>query len=1564
MAPSRREGVACSTAVSHPNEAYPHRNVQNTSAKLIGLPQRQGLYDPQFEHDACGVGFVAHLKGRQSHDIVEQGLQILRNLDHRGACGCEANTGDGAGILMQMPHEFLAEVCAQAGIELPPAGQYGVAMLFLPPHRVARRNLEMTFEKIVRAEGLTFLGWRTVPTDNSSLGETAVASEPIMRMAFIGRRPDLKDTLAFERRLYVARKRTYNEIRCSTVEGAEYWYVCSMSSQTLVYKGMLMPEQVSKYFSDLNHPRMKTALALVHSRFSTNTFPSWDRAHPYRLLAHNGEINTLRGNVNWMYAREALFETNAFGDDLSKILPVVNPNGSDSAMFDNVLELLVLAGRPLPQAMMMMIPEPWENHESMPPEKRAFYEYHSCLMEPWDGPASIAFTDGSQIGAVLDRNGLRPSRYYVTKDELVIMASEAGVLPVAPENVLLKGRLQPGRMFLVDMKEGRIIADEELKQRYASAQPYQQWLDANHVLLGDLPEPPKVEATDHNTVLQRQKVFGYTFEDQRFILGPMANDGVQPLGSMGNDVPLAVLSHQPQLLYSYFKQLFAQVTNPPIDPIREEIVTSTETMLGTEGNLLDPQPESCRMIKLDGPLLSNEELEKLRHVDRPGFKATTLPILFPVADGAGGLEKAMSVLCHAADKAIAGGANILVLSDRGVSKELAPIPALLASAGLHHHLIREGTRTRIGLVLESGEPREVHHFALLIGYGCGAINPYLAYESLDDMIRQGLLNGMDHQAAIKKYIKAAVKGVVKTMAKMGISTVASYRGAQIFEAVGLNSSVVDKHFTWTPSRIEGVDLEGLAREVLFRHQEAFADRSGNGHVLDVGGQYQWRKDGEYHLFNPESIHALQHAVRDGNYEDYKRYALMVNEQSRNYCTLRGLLEFKVNREPVPLDEVEPIEAITRRFKSGAMSYGSISQEAHETLAIAMNRIGGRSNTGEGGEDPERYVWTNDHGDSKNSAIKQVASGRFGVTSHYLSQARELQIKMAQGAKPGEGGELPGKKVYPWIAKVRGTTAGVGLISPPPHHDIYSIEDLAELIHDLKNANRRARVSVKLVSEVGVGTIAAGVAKAHADVVLISGHDGGTGASPLSSIKHAGLPWELGVAETHQTLVLNKLRSRIYLETDGQLKTGRDVAIATLLGAEEFGFATAPLVAMGCIMMRVCHLNTCPVGVATQNPRLRKHFMGKPEHVVSFLRFIAQELREIMAQLGFRTLNEMVGRTDVLEPRKAVDHWKARGLDFSKILYQPEVEPEVGRYRQIDQEHGLEKSLDLTKLLALCKPAIERGESVRAELPITNVHRVVGTITGNELTRKWGANGLPDDTIHVKFNGSAGQSFGAFVPKGMTLELEGDANDYFGKGLSGGRLILYPPRASTFVAEDNIIVGNVAFYGATKGEAYIRGMAGERFCVRNSGVDAVIEAVGDHGCEYMTGGKVVILGPTGRNFAAGMSGGIAYVLDEAGDFESHCNLALVALEELEEPSEMEELRLQIKRHADYTQSQRAFKILALWDDYVPKFVKVMPKDYKRVLVSMKRIQDQGLSGDDAIMAAFEENVRDVARVGGG
>ncbi len=1371
--------------------------------------------------------------------------------------------------------------------------------------------------------------------------------------------------MRFERKLFVIRKRAEQSIRYSgKVPGGQMFYVCSLSYKTLIYKGMLTPAQVEEYFPDLSQASMVTALALVHSRFSTNTFPSWDRAHPYRVLAHNGEINTLRGNINWMHARQALFASKLLGDDVQKIIPVIDTDGSDSAMFSNCLEMLSMTGRDMAHAVMMMIPEPWENHESMDPEKRAFYEYHSCLMEPWDGPASIAFTDGNQIGAVLDRNGLRPSRYYVTKDDLVIMASEAGVLPIDPERVARKGRLQPGRMFLVDLKEGRIIADEELKKRYTSAHPYQQWLDQNHVLLKDLPEPPELQEADHKTVLQRQKAFGYTFEDLRFLIGPMANDGVQPLGSMGNDTPLAVLSNKPQLIYNYFKQLFAQVTNPPIDPIREEIVTSTETMLGSEGNLLEPRPESARIIRLEHPLLTNEELEKLRHVDRSGFRAITLPILFNVADGPAGLERAMDALFATADKAIQEGNNIIILSDRGVNAHLARIPALLATAGLHHHLIRRGTRTRIGLVLESGEPREVHHFALLIGYGCGAINPYMAYETLDDMIREGLLTGLDHKTAVKKYIKAAVKGVVKTMAKMGISTVASYRGAQIFEAVGLNSSVIDKYFTWTPSRIQGVGIETLAEEVLRQHAEAFGERDARGDVLEAGGQYQWRKDGEFHLFNPESIHKLQAAARLNSYPLYQEFAAMINEQSQHYCTLRGLLEFKTGRKPVPIEEVESVEAITRRFKSGAMSYGSISQEAHEALAIAMNRLGGRSNTGEGGEDPARYTWTNDQGDSKNSAIKQVASGRFGVTSHYLSQARELQIKMAQGAKPGEGGELPGKKVYPWIAKVRGTTAGVGLISPPPHHDIYSIEDLAELIHDLKNANREARISVKLVSEVGVGTIAAGVAKAHADVVLISGYDGGTGASPLSSIKHAGLPWELGLAETHQTLVLNKLRSRIYVETDGQLKTGRDVVVATLLGAEEFGFATAPLVALGCIMMRVCHLNTCPVGVATQDPRLRKNFTGAADHVVNYMRFIAREMREIMASLGFRTVAEMVGRTDVLEPRKAVDHWKARGLDLSPILYQPQVGPEVGRYRQIEQDHGLEKSLDLTRILELCRPAIERGEKVTAELEIQNIHRVVGTITGNEISKRYGANGLPDGTIHLKFNGSAGQSFGAFVPRGMTLELEGDANDYFGKGLSGGRLILYPSRNSTFTPEENIIVGNVAFYGATGGEAFIRGMAGERFCVRNSGVNAVVEAVGDHGCEYMTGGRVVVLGPTGRNFAAGMSGGIAYVLDEAGDFENRCNLQLVALEEIEEPSEIEELRLLIKRHADYTHSQRAFKILALWEEFAPRFVKVMPRDYKRVLLSLKKIEEQGLSGDDAIMAAFEENARDVARVGGG
>jgi glutamate synthase (ferredoxin) len=1522
------------------------------------------LYDPQFEHEACGVGFVVNIKGRKSHTIIEQALQMLLNLDHRGACGCEANTGDGAGILLQTPHAFFKEVTRSAGFSLPSAAEYGVGMVYMPHDPAQRAECETIFAGIVGEEGQRILGWRTIPTSNDSLGATAKASEPFMRQVFVGRNAALTDDLAFERKLYIIRKRAENAIRYSgKVRGGEYFYLASLSFKTVVYKGMLMPAQVAPYYPDLTHPAMETALALVHSRFSTNTFPSWNRAHPYRYLAHNGEINTLRGNINWMHAGQSHFESDLFGDDIKKILPIINTDGSDSAMFDNCLELLVMAGRELPHAMMMMIPEPWENHESMSPEKRAFYEYHSCLMEPWDGPASIAFTDGTKIGAVLDRNGLRPSRYYVTKDDMVIMASEAGVLPIEPERVAYKGRLQPGRMFLVDTEQGRIVADEELKNRFAFEHPYQQWLDEHHVLLENLPDPGFRSEPGHQTVMQRQQAFGYTFEDLRFIVGPMANDGVQPLGSMGTDTPLAVLSEKPQLLYNYFKQLFAQVTNPPIDPIREEIITSTETMVGSRGGLLKPVPQSCALIKLKHPILTNEELEKLRHVDHRGFQATTLPIVFKAADGARGLERALDKLFEETDRAIVRGANILVLSDRGLSRENAPIPALLAVSGLHHHLIRAGTRSRVGLVLESGEPREVHHFALLIGYGCSAINPYVAFETLDDMIREGLLTNLDHKTAVKKYIKAAVKGVVKTMAKMGISTIQSYRGAQIFEAVGLNSALVDKYFTWTPSRIEGIGLEVLADEVLKRHAHAFPERQVNGATLDPGGQYQWRSDGEFHLFNPQSIHKLQISCRLGSYKVFQEYADLINRQAKNLCTLRGLLDFQWAESPIPIEEVEPVEIIVKRFKTGAMSYGSISKEAHEALAIAMNRLGGKSNTGEGGEDPDRYVPL-PNGDSKNSAIKQVASGRFGVTSQYLVNARELQIKMAQGAKPGEGGELPGRKVYPPIAKTRGTTAGVGLISPPPHHDIYSIEDLAELIHDLKNSNRDARISVKLVAEVGVGTIAAGVAKAHADVVLISGHDGGTGASPLSSIKHAGAPWELGLAETHQTLVMNNLRSRIYVETDGQLKTGRDVAVAALLGAEEFGFATAPLVVLGCIMMRVCHLNTCPVGVATQDPRLRERFAGNPDHVINFMRFIAQELREIMARLGFRTVNEMIGRTDKLVPWKAIEHWKAKGLDLTPILHRPEAGPEVGRYRQIDQDHGLDKSLDVTRLLDICEPAIERGERVHADLPIRNVNRVVGTIVGSEITKKWGPNGLPEDTVHIKFNGSAGQSFGAFIPKGMRLELEGDANDYFGKGLSGGRIIVYPPKESTFVAEENIIIGNVALYGATAGEIFVRGVAGERFAVRNSGVNAVVEAVGDHGCEYMTGGRVIVLGKTGRNFAAGMSGGIAYVLDEAGDFNRRVNLQLVGLEKLADTDEIEEVWKMIQRHQTCTKSERAAKVLANWGGMVPKFVKVIPHDYKRVQQALKRVKEQGLSGEEAAMAAFEENVRDVARVGGG
>jgi glutamate synthase (ferredoxin) len=1523
------------------------------------LPPKQGLYDPQFEHDACGVGLIVHMKGQKSHAIVEEALTILVNLEHRGACGAETNTGDGAGILMQVPHRFLVKVAAAADITLPEAGHYGVGMIYASPDRATRERGRQIFAQVVAEEGLRVLGWREVPTDHSSLGATARASEPFIEQVFIQRAPGLDD-LAFERKLYIVRKRAHQAIRVPQID--PFWYPSSLSSRTIVYKGMLMPMQVGLYYPDLHDPDLESALALVHSRFSTNTFPSWERSHPYRYIAHNGEINTLRGNINWMHARQSLFQSDAFGEDISKIQPVINIDGSDSLIFDNALELLVLAGRSLPHAVMMMIPEPWTAHESMSDEKKAFYEYHSCLMEPWDGPASIAFTDGTMMGAVLDRNGLRPSRYYVTKDDLVIMASEAGVLPIEPERVALKGRLQPGRMFLVNMEEGRIVADEEIKTAIAAAHPYREWLNQYLVDLANLKDAPIApEALPETALLQQQMAFGYTFEELRLLLTPMARDGVEAVGSMGADTPLAVLSDRPKLLYEYFKQLFAQVTNPPIDSIREEIITSPETTIGAERNLLQPEPESCHLIKLKTPILTNAELAKLKDVSEGGFQSCTLPILFDPQTGAAGLEAAIQAICIQADAAIAAGVNILILSDRDVDKTHAPIPALLAVSGLHHHLIRNGSRTRVGIVLESGEPREVHHYAVLIGYGCGAINPYLAFETMNAMIQQGTLVNVDFKTACKNYVKATTKGVIKVASKIGISTLQSYRGAQIFEAIGLDQSVIDQYFTWTASRIEGADLEVLAKEAILRHSHAFPDREVNGHNLDVGGEYQWRKDGEAHLFSPETIHSLQQAVRTNNYNLYKKYAALVNEQNQKYFTLRGLLQFKPS-QAIALEEVEPIEAIMKRFKTGAMSYGSISKEAHESLAIAMNRIGGKSNTGEGGEDPERYTWTNEQGDSKNSAIKQVASGRFGVTSLYLSQAKEIQIKMAQGAKPGEGGQLPGKKVYPWIAKVRHSTPGVGLISPPPHHDIYSIEDLAELIHDLKNANREARINVKLVSEVGVGTIAAGVAKAHADVVLISGYDGGTGASPQTSIKHAGLPWELGLAETHQTLVLNNLRSRIVVETDGQLKTGRDVLIAALLGAEEFGFSTAPLVTLGCIMMRVCHMNTCPAGIATQDPRLRQDFIGDPEYTVNFMKFVAQEVRELMAQLGVRTLNELIGRTDLLEAKQAITHWKAKGIDLSRILYQPEVGPEVGRYCQIPQDHGLKKSLDMTVLLDLCKPAIDRGETVKATLPIKNTDRVVGTILGNEITKRhW--YGLPDDTIHLHFQGSAGQSFGAFVPKGVTLELEGDANDYFGKGLSGGKIIVYPSKASTFVPEENIIIGNVAFYGATSGEAYIGGVAGERFCVRNSGVNTVVEAVGDHGCEYMTGGKVVILGTTGRNFAAGMSGGIAYILDEAGDFATRCNTQMSDLETLKDPQEIDTLRQMIQKHADYTGSQKATKVLANWETMVPKFVKVMPRDYKRVLQALKRTEEAGLSGDEALSAAFEENARDLARVGG-
>ncbi|MFN0148862.1 MAG: glutamate synthase large subunit [Dehalococcoidia bacterium] len=1498
-----------------------------------GQPPKQGLYDPAYEHDSCGVGFVVHLKGHRSHQIVDDALTALENLNHRGASGSEPNTGDGAGVLFQLPHEFLRRECAALGIRLPEAGHYGSGLLFSPQDARARHQGQALFAAIVEEEGQHLLGWRDVPATNSSVGITARAAEPVIMQAFIGRGAGVEDDDSFERKLYVIRKRFEKAIPRWGIRDHHYFYFPSLSCRTIVYKGMLTAMQLREYFPDLQDSRFISALGMFHSRFSTNTFPSWRLAHPYRMVSHNGEINTKRGNVNWLAAREALFAS-PFFPDINKILPVIDDeDGSDTACLDNAIELLVLAGRPIEHVMMMLIPEAWSGHESMDAEKKAFYEYHGCLMEPWDGPASVAFTDGRSIGAVLDRNGLRPSRYIVTKDDLVIMASEVGVLDIAPERVLSKGRLQPGKMFLVSLEEGRIIDDAELKSRLATERPYADWLKKNLLPLDEVPAADTPEPLRDDALRTQQLAFGYTLEDQKYILAPMARNSEESLGSMGTDTPLAVLSNRPQPLYNYFKQLFAQVTNPPLDAIREEIVTSVKTVIGPEGNLLDPEPESCHLVSLDSPFIDNEQLAKFKSMKDSALQATVLPMLFPAKAGPAGLERAMDELFAEADKAIASGAKVLILSDRGVDAENAPIPTLLAVAGVHNHLVREKLRTQVGLIVETGEAREVHHFALLIGYGAGAINPYLALDSIDQMQGEGYFAGEDGAELEHHYLKAIKKGVVKVMSKMGISTIQSYRGAQIFEAIGLAEPFIDRYFTKTVSRIGGIGIGEVGLETLANHERAFPTREGGLHELNWGGQYQWRRDGEYHLFNPETVFRLQHATRSGQQKIFREYTKLVDEQAEHMCTLRGLFDFKTRRQPVPLDEVEPAESLFARFATGAMSYGSISAEAHETLAIAMNRIGGKSNTGEGGEDRRRYT-PDANGDSRRSAIKQVASGRFGVTSEYLVNADELQIKMAQGAKPGEGGQLPGHKVYPWIAEVRHSTAGVGLISPPPHHDIYSIEDLAQLIHDLKNSNPRARISVKLVAEVGVGTVAAGVAKAKSDVVLISGHDGGTGASPLTSLKHAGVPWELGLAETQQTLVINRLRDRIVVQADGQMKTGRDVVIAALLGAEEFGFATAPLVVLGCVMMRVCHLDTCPVGIATQNPVLREKFDGRAEHVVNFFRFIAEEVREYMAQLGFRTVDEMIGRSDLLDMHRAINHWKAQGLDYSAIFYRPDVAGDVPTRRVVVQDHGLDRALD-QELLPLAAPALERGEPVRIAMPIRNINRTVGTILGSELTRKYGVTGLPDDTIHLAFNGSAGQSFGAFVPSGMTLELEGDANDYFGKGLSGGRLVVYPPKEATFVPEENIVIGNVALYGATGGSAFIRGVAGERFCVRNSGAYAVVEGTGDHGCEYMTGGRVVIIGPTGRNFGAGMSGGIAYVYDPEGDFHVRCNPDMVSLEKLDEHEDLDLVLGLLGRHVEYTGSTVARALLEDWPAQAAAFVKVLPRDFKRVMDERKR-----------------------------
>ena len=1512
-----------------------------------------GLYDPQFEHDACGIGIVANIKGRKSNAILAHGLEVLRKLSHRGGVGSEPDSGDGAGILLQIPHDFLRKAVMDR-IDLPAPGQYGVGMIFLPTEAGARSDCERLLAKACLCEEQTLLGWRDVPVRPDGLGRSAKACMPYIRQVFIGRGPGVDSEEAFERKLFVIRKLTENAVREAGITG---FYAASLSCRTIVYKGMLTPEQLGEFYLDLGDPDVVTALALVHSRYSTNTFPSWERAHPNRYIIHNGEINTLRGNINRMNARESMLATDVFGDDLNRVLPILNPDGSDSAMFDNVVEFLMLSGRPLPKVMTMMIPEPWEAHESMSDEKKAFYEYQSCVMEPWDGPAAIGFTDGVRVGAVLDRNGLRPARYYVTDDDMVVLASEVGVLDVPPERIVRKDRLRPGRMLLIDTEKGRIIGDDELKESMAKEHPYREWLDREMTDVSSLPEAPA--SSDGPEPLDKlQKAFGYSYEDLRLILAPLAQNGVDPVGAMGNDIPLAVLSEKPQMLYDYFKQLFAQVTNPPIDALREAIVTSSTVLLGSEGNLLGVGPESCHMIKLRSPVISDETLAKLKNIDKAGFRSVTLPILFDSDAGGAGLEKALAELFDAAAQAVRGGANIIILSDRGVDKTHTPIPALLAVSGVHQHLTREGLKTRASIVLESGEPREVHHFACLVSFGASAIDPYLAYRTVDALTDEGTIPGGDRNKSRAKYVKAVTKGVVKTLSKMGISTIQSYQGAQIFEALGLSQDFVDKYFTSTVSRIGGIGASEVAKEAALRHDAAYTARAA-GTELDTGGLYKYRRSGEYHLFNPATIHALQVACRTGDYAKYKQFSEMFLNGEEKLCTLRGLMDFK-SCTPVPLDEVESVESILRRFKAGAMSFGALSKEAHETIAIAMNRIGARSNTGEGGEDPARYT-PDPNGDSRCSAIKQVASGRFGVTGEYLANCVEIQIKMAQGAKPGEGGQLPGRKVYPWVAKVRYSTPGVGLISPPPHHDIYSIEDLKQLIHDLKCANPGAKINVKLVSEAGVGTIAAGVAKALADVILISGYDGGTGASPRSSTRHTGLPWELGLAETQQTLLLNDLRSRVTLETDGKLMTGRDVAIAALLGAEEYGFGTALLVALGCVMMRVCNLDTCPVGICTQNPELRAKFTGDPQHVVNYLRFVASELREIMASLGLRTVDEMIGRVDLLEPSKAERHWKAQGVDLSSILYTPQVPDTVGRRCLMSQDHGLDASLDRRELLKICAPAVERGEKVDARVAIHNTDRTAATILGYEITKKYGSAGLPDDTVRLRFEGTAGQSFGAFIPHGVTLDLTGDANDYIGKGLSGGRIIVSSPKGSTFVPEDNVIIGNVAFYGATAGEAYISGAAGERFCVRNSGINAVVESVGDHGCEYMTGGRVAILGKTGRNFAAGMSGGIAYVLDEDGTFPTRCNKDMVDLEPVASDAEL--LRSMIENHVKYTGSALGARILARWDEMLPKFVKIVPRDYWRMMCEIDKAHKAGLKGEEALMAAFEANNRDLARVAG-